>query len=532
MKKLLTILFVFFLSFVSASNTNAVARARTEKVVTLKSNSSSTELQSLLDQNKGNQYNLTIKIPAGHYQLYKELRVYSNTTLLAQEGALFLKRHDKGAIIANDLTNDKGGYTTASNITIIGGIWDSSKVTKGMEGFRFIHANQITIKGATIRNVPEGSKLILLAGVKNVTIEDCTLYGYGGTRIKEAIQLDIVHDANLVPSMQQEYIYYDDLACDGINIINNEIYDYPRAIGSHTSVKGVFHKNITIAGNLIYNIDEVAIKAYNYVNLLIKDNTITNASAGVLAYTYIENEKKHYLNPLPKTVQESIPASYNITIEGNVIKKIHMYQAGTTITWGDGIRIIGSRGRPITGVSIKKNNIADTKRMGIYVSDAPETYVGSNIITRTNHHGIYVDRSYYSKVYYNKIYQPGKASSTYGGIGISASSKSVVFKNIVKNAAKNGIFLYNNSTSCTISTNTIVGSLDNGISVNLSSDHAKITYNKITGTLSSKLNNRGIFVYGADYAKITKNTITNCRLKQEINTNHSIESKLHQNIIK
>lgn len=529
MRKFAVVILFLFLSQISSLNVFAVDR--TDKQVTLKANSTSTELQVLLDDNKTNLYNLTIKIPAGQYILNKELRIYSNTTIIADEGAIFLKQHDRGSIITNDLSNDQGGYTTASNIAIIGGIWDSYKISKGTESFRFIHANQITIKNTTICNVPEGSKLILFAGVKNATVEGCTLYGYNGTTVKEAIQLDIVHDEIMVPSMQVEQLHYDDLACDGINIHNNEIYDYPRAIGSHTSIQGVYHKNITITNNNIHDIDEAAIKAYNYVNVSIKDNTISNASAGVLVYTYINNEKNHYLKPLPATIPESLPQNYGVVIEGNKINKIHQFGTGETINWGDGIRVMGSKERPLTGVSIKRNNIADMKRMGIYLSDAPESYLGSNIITRTDNHGIYVDQSYHSKVYYNKVYWPGKVGSSCGAIGISASNKSIVYKNLTKYAAKNGIFLYNSSTGCSISTNTVIGSSDNGIAVNLSSHYAKISYNKITGKKNSMLSNRGIFVYGANYASIKYNVITDCKEKQAINTNNSVNSKLYHNTI-
>jgi hypothetical protein len=525
------VLLLFCICYINISSTNVSAAERTDKILTLNVNSSSTELQKLLDYNQNNQYNLTVKIPEGQYYLYKELRVYSYTTIIADDKAKFLKNHDRGAMITNDLTNDKGGYTTASDITITGGIWDSSKATKGSESFRFIHASNITIQKATICNVPEGSKLILLAGVKNAKVDHCTLFGYKGTTLKEAIQLDIVHDEVLVPSMQLEELQYDDLACDGISITNNEIFDYPRAIGSHTSIKGVFHKNITISGNNIHDIDEAAIKAYNYVNVQISNNSIKSASAGVLIYTYIDSEKGHYLDSLPGTVRESLPTDYNITIEGNIIDSIQQYSSGKSLLWGDGIRIMGSKERPLSGVSIKKNKITGTKRMGIYSSDAPESYIGSNIISKTANHGIYVDKSYHSKVYYNKLYWSGKAGSTYGGIGISAASKSVVYKNVVKYAAKNGVFLYNGSTNCSISTNTIIGSSDNGIAINLNSNYANISYNKITGKSESKLNNRGIFVYGANYATIHSNTITECRTKQEINTYNSIGSKVYKNTI-
>ncbi len=534
MKTSLKLILLFLICMLSIPLTKAYAADRTDKAVTVRANSTSVEIQSLLDLNQYNKYNLTINIPAGQYYLYREMRIYSNTTIVADAGAKLIKNHERGAILANDLSNDKGGYTSSQNITIIGGVWDSAKVAdapKGTESFRFIHATNITIQDATISNVPEGSHLITFAGVKNGKVERCTLFGYNGTSPKEAIQIDIVHDDVIVPSMQAELIRYDDLACDGITITNNEIYNYPRAIGSHTSVKGIFHKNITISQNNLHDLTEVAIKAYNYVNTVINNNTITNASAGVLAYTFINNQSEHYLEALPGIPQESIPLDYNMTIEGNSIKNIHQYNTGTSLIWGVGIRVMGSQDRPITGVSVKNNRITDTVSMGMYISNAPESYTGSNTITRSGQHGIYVDKSYHSKVYYNKVYSPGKTGSTSGGIGISASSKSVIYKNTVKNAAKNGIFLYNSSTGCNVSTNTIVASADNGVSVNLNSSYAKVSYNNITGKPDSTLNNRGIFVYGANYATVSYNKITKCKPKQEINTNKSVGSKVYNNTI-
>ncbi len=214
-----------------------------------------------------------------------------------------------------------------------------------------------------------------------------------------------------------------------------------------------------------------------------------------------------------------------------MIKNLHQYNSGKAFLWGDGIRIIGNKERPLSGVSIKNNSISDAKRSGIFVSDAPEGYIGNNIVTRTEQHGIYMDQSYHSKLYYNKLYSTGKALSNYGGIGLSSSDKSVVYKNLVKDAAKNGIFLYNSSNHCSIRANTITGSSDNGISVNLNSNYARISYNKITGNTGSTLNNRGVFVYGANYATISNNTITNCQRKQEINIYNSEGSKANGNKI-
>ncbi|MBE5963259.1 MAG: hypothetical protein E7256_18070 [Lachnospiraceae bacterium] len=516
--------------------TTIYAAARTDKVVNASVGDTSTELQALLDYNKNGDYNLTVEIPAGTYELTAELRIYSNTTIIADPKAHFVKNHLRGAMIANDMKNDKGGYTTSTNITIQGGIWDSAKIAaikKGTESFRFIHATNVTIKNATICNVPESSHLITFAGVKNGTVDQCTIYGYTGTRLKEAIHLDVVHDDELVPSMQSTYITYDDLPCDGIRITNNEIYDYPRAIGSHSAVDGVYHKNITISSNNIHDIAEAGIKAYQYVNLTIENNKLTNTGLGILAYTYIANEEDHYYPALKTTKKEKTPANYQIVIKNNEINTVKFYTSGKNTLWGDGIRLIGSAKRPLTGSIIEGNTITGTKRYGIFLEQTPNTKVLNNIITSTSKNGIYlINGCNKSTIQGNKVSKAGAKGSEEGGIGISKSSKVTIANNNVTNAAKNGIFLYNTSNSCVIKSNTIKGAADNAISVNNNSNNAVITANTITGSPTSKRNNRGIFVYKANNATISKNIISKCKAKQEININNSTGSKLSANTIK
>lgn len=478
-----------------------------EKVLTANPGDTAAQLQALLDYNKNGDYKLTIKIPAGTYELTQELRIYSNTTIKADAGAILKKNHLKGAMIANDMSGDKGGYITSVNITIDGGTWDSSKIAKikkGTESFRFIHASNVTIKNATICNVPESSHLITFAGVKNGTVENCKLFGYEGTRLKEAIHLDIVHDDVIVPSMQSKYIVYDDLACDGILLNNNEIYDYPRAIGTHTSVNGVFHKNITISNNNLHDIDEAAIKAYQYVNLTINNNKIKNAGLGILVYTYIENEDEHYLEALSTTKKEATPQDYKIKISSNTIEDIFLFKSGKTTLWGDGIRILGSNNRPLSGVTMSGNTIKNPKRYGIFVEEAPNCIVSNNEITMTTRNGIYlIQGCNNSSILRNTVTKAGEVGGTEGGIGILASKQVTISENIVSSSAKNGIFLYNQSESCTISKNTITDSGESAIAVYHQSNDAIVTSNKI-----ATYKKHGIFAYEVGSATINSNKIT------------------------
>ncbi len=428
--------------------------------VTIPANAAAKEIQQILDYNKDNGYNLTVHIPNGTYLLEHELRIYSNTTIVASAGAKLMKNHQRGALLANDMSKDNGGYTTSENITIDGGIWDSSKIAgynKGTESFRFIHAANITIKNAIIRNVPDKSHLITLAGVKNGTIESCTLYGYNGTTLKEAIQLDIVHDSIIVPSMQAGLIVYDDLPCNTITIRNNEIYNYPRGIGSHTSVQGVFHTNITIEDNKLHDLMEAGIKAYNYVNASIKNNTIERAAVGVLVYTIFSNEATNYLPALPSTKKQPLPKNYYIVIEGNTIKNMRQSLSGSTLSWGDGIRIIGSKSRPLSKVSIKKNHIMKTARYGIFIEYSPACYVGSNYITDTYRYSICIDHSDSGNLYWNQISKAGAKGSYYGGVGVSNTKNLKIYMNTIKVTAKNGLYLHSTTKNCSITWNKIFG---------------------------------------------------------------------------
>lgn len=477
------------------------------KTVIANPGDTSTELQVLLDYNKNGKYNLTVEIPEGSYDLNKELRIYSNTTIKADVKAQLLKKHQKGPILSNDLSKDEGGYTTSENITINGGIWDSAPImkNKGTESFRFIHATNVTVKNATVCNVPENSHLITFAGVKNGRVDNCILYGYNGTAGKEAIQIDIVHDNVIVPSNQSSLIKYDDLACNGITINNCEIYDYPRAIGSHTSVKGVFHKNITITNNNLHDIREAAIKAYNYVNLEVSNNTIDKAACGVLVYTHIGNEKNHYLAPLATTKREALPKDYNIVIKDNTITNMKdVISSSGSVSYGEAIRTMGCATRPLTGVTIENNTITGTERYGIFQITTPYGKVINNNISNTSNSGIFlISNSSYSEIRGNILTKSGdNLYPDAGGIGLSAATDAIVTDNTITNAKKNGIYLMDESTTCTISNNTITTVGNNAIALYEDSNEATITDNIIK---DYKL--RGISTDGIDSALISLNEI-------------------------
>ena len=523
------------------------------KTVTAVSGCTAAELQELLDENKDGEYQLTVIIPAGTYNLTKSLYVYANTTIQADANAKLVKQSGYGAMIEAKLVADDGGYDGNHDITIDGGIWDSTPTMNqetGTETFRFIHCNNITVKNATLCNVPEGSHLIVFAGVQNATVTNCTFYGYNNWKSaedpKEAIQLDVVHSEVQVPTQQD--VKWDDLPCDNITISGCNFYEFSRGIGSHTAVAGRLHSNVTITGNTFRDLSESAVRLYNYKDSVVSGNTIQNVVEGILVYNYIAGaDENSYFTPLDGNIG-TLPTDYNVQISNNVVQNI----SDASGVWGDGIRVIGGPDRPLYGVDITGNSISSTSRYGIFATTAPDLTVnGNNQITGTasdailltegtdnaqisgnnisageagiaannsdglsawgntitaNEHGISLLDSENAAI--------GQASAgntiTAGENGIALSRQgngsgctagSVLYNNI-QSAGENGIFVYK-SAKVTVEGNTIAAAGENGILASTDCTEVKIASNQVN---TAKKN--GISVTSqSKYAEVTGNTV-------------------------
>lgn len=511
MKRLVTMALGVILAGIVNVNVCMAAETRT---VTASANSTEKELQTLLDENKDGQYELTVVIPAGTYYLDRSLYVYPNTTIRAT-GARLVKQRNYGAMIEAKLTADDGGYDANHDITIDGGTWDSEPLRKngdGTETFRFIHSNNITIKNANLCNVPEGSHLIVLAGVQNATVSKCKFYGYGknwktAKTPKEALQLDTVHSIVEVPTNQKaEVLNWDDLPCDNITVTGCEFYNYSRGIGSHTAVAGRFHTNVTIVNNKFHDLSDSAIRMYNYKDAQVKNNTINNAIEGILAYTYMEEANDNSFFKPNNGKVGTLPKDYNITISGNTIT--NMKSSGKT--WGDAIRVIGAKQRPMSGVDITGNTITTTGRYGIFATAAPNlTISGNEKISATKSDGILVEvNSKNAKIYGNTVTKAGVS-----GISIYNSDGAAIYSNKISAAKGYGIYVIQ-SKNCKIGTtsttgNTITNPGKTGIYLTTTKGQktgctsAKVQYNTVTNAAGD-----GIGAYMSKSVKINNNTIS------------------------
>lgn len=512
------------------------------KEVDAKKNCSAKALVDLLELNAEGKYQLTINIPAGTYKMDRSLYIYPNTTIKADPEAHFIRENEEGAMIETKLTKgangyDGSGYNGNYNITIDGGIWDSYKwmnKNQGQETFRFIHSQNIVVKNATLCNVPEGSHLIVLAGVKDVTITKCTFYGYGDNgdneiTPKEAVQLDTVHSVQEVPTGQTGDIVWDDLPCDNIKITNCKFRDFSRGIGSHTAVNGRFHTNVRIESNTFTKLSDSAIRLYNYKDTVVTKNKIDGTEEGILAYTYMEEaEENSFFQPNNKKVG-TLPANYKITISNNEIKNIK----DTDKVWGDAIRVVGKKGRRLNGVTISGNKITTASRYGIFATTA-KVKINGNTIASTTGHGILLEKECNdSEIYSNNI-----TKSKEGGIAAYDSDRVTIYSNKVS-AAKDGIYLLD-SEKCTVGKdsktgNEVTSSKENGITLSTNdkkgatgSTGTKVQYNTIK---SAKKN--GIFVYKTKNAVINKNTVTKAEEESGILiTTSSNSAKVSSNTVK
>ena len=477
------------------SNMLADAGPKIERRVTVRSGASAKEIQTLLNENRNGRYHLTMSIPSGTYQMNRTLYVWPNTSIYAAPDAKFVKQSGYGALVEDRITVDQGGYTANENITIEGGIWDSTPVmhaASGTETFRFIHCNGIYIRNLTVCNVPSGSHLIVFAGVKNAVVDNCRFFGYGVEgngkgAPKEAIQLDTVHSIKEVPTNQKANVKWDDMPCENIEIRNSDFYRYSRGIGSHTAVAGRFHTNVKIINNKFHDLMDSAIRLYNYRNVEVSGNTIDNVVAGILVYTYMEAaDGNAYFLPLDGRIVE-LPENYNINIENNIIKNIHM----SGRNWGDGIRVIGSVKRPVAGVTILKNTVMSAGRYGVFATASPGIVIEQNTILKIKKRGILVERkSNNAKIIKNRI-----TTKKEDAISVYGSQEVLVEENVVS-AKGNGIRVALQSPIATVRKNTIKSAGQNGIWISSGCRQAVVDKN-VVKKYAANGEYYGIYVYQA-----------------------------------
>ncbi|MBR4343118.1 MAG: right-handed parallel beta-helix repeat-containing protein [Lachnospiraceae bacterium] len=422
-----------------------------------------------------------VKVPAGEYYISKTLVIGSNTYLKLDKNTYIRKNPKAKDPILHMLhtkQGSKGKYSDNSRITVQGGTWDTEFIryneTSSGSIFMFAHTNTLKILDVTLCN-SYGTHLIELGGVKNCTIKNCTLYGFeapAGDVDKEAIQIDVCHSDSILPCGEP----YDDSPCTGITISGCEIYGYPRAIGSHMMVEGIYHKNIKILDNNIHDISAAAVYGYNYANLTISMNIMENVCCGIQLKTDSVAKKTILTRNKGVKAMKISKNNFKINISDNTItldKEISQDKAdsGTSI----GVFIYGSEKYPMKNVAISDNTIT-CNSSGVYLRFIDDSTISGNIINR-HENVISVENTKFAEdaikllsscnaVIDDNYISSSNNVSFENGIALrDGSTNAVLNRNEINSTTKSGLGIYDNSSVSGGSGTIINNSGLNGITI-------------------------------------------------------------------
>src|SRR5690606_98728 len=349
-----------------------------------------------------------VYVPTGSYALKAPLRIYSNTRLRADKRATFIRAASYSPMLLPGI-GDVDGYEGVQNVEVSGGTWDGngSQFPSGFSHLMFGHARNILIQDVQLVN-NYNSHCIELNACQNVIVRNCIMKGYAGTRIAEAVQIDLAKDSNVFP----HYGNYDNTPCDNILISGCVVEDYSRGIGGHNATAGVFHTNIRIIGCHFRNLTDQAIRGYQWKYVSIIGNTFENCRMGV--------------EMRPGSGADASQCGYYV-IKGNVFNKM------TSTSDGYGVWLNGDPGVLIVHAVVSDNVIYDTGNDGIYVSYCTNCVISNNVIRQTGDQGISVFESTYCVFQGNTVMH-----AQHHGIVLNESDHNIVQGNLCQDNQRVG----------------------------------------------------------------------------------------------
>ena len=437
---------------------------------------STAALQKALDNAKtkaSDQKCVIVNVPAGTYRITQSLRIYSNTQLILDDNATFLKCFDNGCIIYNVGTDGgySGGYSTTSNVLIQGGKWDGNTDNYSnvytFSNIRLAHANNIIFRNMTVLNNKNGHHMEI-GGVQGLTIEGCYFSGYTGTLLKEAIQLDVMNSSELFVGFEP----FDDTACDNVVIRNCTFADIPRGIGSHSAVAGAYYTNVSILNNSFTGISNICMVLYNYKHCTISGNTISNSGAGI-TFNYMSDENfRHFFPPVNgfgwaldriDSNADTVITNNNITTQSTWLQS---YPYGIKVY---GASVNGNNNYPaanyyISNIDVRNNtvNCADTALQMTNVYDsaiADNLFTANGAVTCNEAHLASLNYCYRNNVTGNNI-----KGSLKSALSVTNSGENKMTKNTLSGCAGVGV-LIENSSGCEIKSNSISDNTTGGIKI-------------------------------------------------------------------
>lgn len=235
----------------------------------------------------------TLTLKKGTYYISNAVCIPSNVKIVFEDGVVIKKTK---AIYQTELDNHKvififvppskekkkesvSGYGGTHDVTMTGignVVIDCNNKLPG-RGMDMGHCRNIVIENLTFHN-QYGSHYIELNSSQNVIVRNCNFWkfrDYKGDTYKEAINIDGTDYA--VNGFNHVWSKHDKTVCQNIEITNCKFTDLGTAIGSHTYVANqgqqCYHTNIHITNNVFFGSTNCAIRALNWKNVLIADNS-------------------------------------------------------------------------------------------------------------------------------------------------------------------------------------------------------------------------------------------------------------------
>ncbi len=433
-------------------------------------------IQRALGAAAGAKEMVTVSIPAGDYYIDQPLRIYSNTHLLLDKGAV-IHRTSKGIdrmmlhnVDRNGKMDETGGYDMSENILVEGGTWDggdTSKASDGADILRFDHATGIEIRDCTVKNVYD-CHLIELVGVKNGVVTGCRMSGFRYRKGKEnnylfareAIQIESAwtnDPSDLSPDSEDAWAngsVVDGTACENIEISDNQLQNMPCGMGQHHYTEDGKYRN---------------------AHVVIRNNRLQCSASMKNCKTAI-----------------TCGGMNDVKIQNNTVEGA--YRFALHVTEADGVLVSG-------------NKISGSSYNGIMVDGGKKTVLEGNTIQKSAKHGISVLGGITERMSGNKF-----KDIKQDGIAIDKGTVKVIRKNTFKTMGKHAISIVGGTvgvgrkSTTGLLDNTIEGCSQNGISIS-GGVVPTISRNKI-----SNVKNNGISITGKAKVYLVKgNTLRKCR---------------------
>ncbi|MER6191249.1 right-handed parallel beta-helix repeat-containing protein [Streptomyces cyaneofuscatus] len=403
----------------------------------------------------------TLLVPPGSYAFGESLLLGPGMTVQAH-GARLFRTGNTSALIKNYTSGMPAvaGYQGAGDIRVFGGTWDmrGSQFTSTCPAFVFTHADGFTVRDATVLDVPQAHAIELNA-VRRVRIVDCLFDGvYPGTGTPavpnrlEAVQITAATGAANLPAPDFDGTPCEDVLISGCVMRNsrptvNAPYDalcgdhYVAPAGAPPTQRRP-HRNIRVLANRVESSGAYGVRATDWAQSVIADNTI---EAAAITGIYVSSGS-------------GIPIE-DISVTGNTI--LDAGSGGGTGS-GGGIVVSNTSAAQNSSVVVSGNLIRGTNgETGIYVSRTDGATITGNVVATTRH----------------------PSDGNCQGIQVQRSPHAVITGNHLSAIAGDGIGVDTGSTEALIAQNTVLGAVQNGISV--ASSEAAVRDNRITGAGAS-----------------------------------------------